>query len=273
MLNLTKSQAGLEFDVQATTYHSHIQFLSREVTLMDRHQNFLNPTSGVETYASQHFLALALNLTEGSAIKSGNQSLSLDCGTAIYLPPNSLIEWTISAGRIRWLGIMSQSPLFQEKFESPMMCRIPLVENESHLKIEALLSQVRTAIRSAVPIIGRPHCSAFALRLKSFLDSQFSRDWKMDQIAQELGISRFTLTKEFSKSYGMSPTLYRSRVRVFEAIKLINCGFTLGEIAYMTGFSSPNRMTEAFRQHLGITPNQCDFQKKGYRRSSSFFFL
>jgi AraC-like DNA-binding protein len=78
----------------------------------------------------------------------------------------------------------------------------------------------------------------------------------IDEIAEELRISTFSLIRRFKKAYGISPHAWRMQVRANEAAKLLDVGADLAEVAAACGFSDQPHFTRVFKRVFGVTPGQ-----------------
>lgn len=78
----------------------------------------------------------------------------------------------------------------------------------------------------------------------------------IDEIAEELGISTFSLIRRFKKAYGISPHAWRMQIRASEAAKLLHGGTDLVEVAMSCGFSDQPHLTRVFKRVFGVTPGQ-----------------
>ena len=97
----------------------------------------------------------------------------------------------------------------------------------------------------------------FLLRLdKLITDNIANPDLSVEFLAREMAISRsglFAKTKELS---GETPNKLINLARLNMAAKLLSEGrHSIGEICYMTGFSSPSYFSKSFFAQFGVTPH------------------
>ena len=84
----------------------------------------------------------------------------------------------------------------------------------------------------------------------------------VDDICQIIGISRIQLYRKVKALLGSSITDYILNRRLKKAkYLLINESFTISEITYMVGFSTPNYFSTVFKSKYGVTPSE--FKKAG----------
>lgn len=74
-------------------------------------------------------------------------------------------------------------------------------------------------------------------------------DW-----AKDLGLSSRTITRLFTKEVGMGFKEWRQKVRLLEAINLLEQGLPVTQVALEVGYQSPSAFTYAFKQVFDINP-------------------
>ena len=97
----------------------------------------------------------------------------------------------------------------------------------------------------------------FLLRLDRLITENIANpDLSVEFLAREMAISRsglFAKTKEIS---GETPNKLINQARLNMAAKLLSEGrHSIGEICYMTGFSSPSYFSKSFFAQFGVTPH------------------
>lgn len=93
-------------------------------------------------------------------------------------------------------------------------------------------------------------------RVKAYIDDNYARDIRLDDLAREAGLSRFYLIRAFRARTGMPPHAYLESVRVRRAQELLRQGRGIAEVAYGTGFSSQSHLTSTFKALLGVSPGK-----------------
>jgi AraC-like DNA-binding protein len=96
----------------------------------------------------------------------------------------------------------------------------------------------------------------FRSRLGQVLDCGDGGGPKIDQIAQELGLSRFQLSRLVRQSAGMQPRRLRLQLMVATAQFNIANGLSLSYAAANSGFADQSHMNREFRRTLGMTPRE-----------------
>lgn len=96
--------------------------------------------------------------------------------------------------------------------------------------------------------------------LKDYIHNNISYDVSLTQMAEIIGITPQHLSRCFKEIMGESPYQYLLKLRIAEAKRLLRNGnFSMTEISYATGFSSPSHFSNTFRKITGFSPRQ--FQK------------
>jgi len=84
-------------------------------------------------------------------------------------------------------------------------------------------------------------------------DSEFS----VQQLSDEVGISRVHLNRKMKERYGVSPNVFIRSFRLKQAAYLlINNKVNVSEVAYKVGFSSHSYFTTSFHDYFGMSPKE-----------------
>ena len=85
---------------------------------------------------------------------------------------------------------------------------------------------------------------------------------KVEQIADEIGISRRQLERSFAEHAGQSPRQYYADLRLSRAYALLSeTDLPISEVAVATGFGGTSAFARAFRVKFGTAPGK--FRKRG----------
>lgn len=89
----------------------------------------------------------------------------------------------------------------------------------------------------------------------SLIKQNYSRVYGVEELAENLNISKSHLVREFYKYTGVTPGKYLVNVRI-DAVKqlLVDGNMSLNAIALQTGFSGDNYLCKAFKKVTGETP-------------------
>lgn len=82
-------------------------------------------------------------------------------------------------------------------------------------------------------------------------------DFSTDDLASQLCMSRSNLYLKMNSIVGEPPSNFIRRIRFNKVCKLLlENKYTMAEISYMTGFSSPSYFTNSFKKHMGMLPSE-----------------
>ena len=91
-----------------------------------------------------------------------------------------------------------------------------------------------------------------ALRL---LHNAPEHTWTVGTLASEVGVSRATLARRFTRLVGEAPMAYLTRWRLALAADLLHDrGLTLAAVARRVGYTNPFALSAAFKREYGVSP-------------------
>ena len=166
-------------------------------------------------------------------------------------------------------GIGVQLDKLKETSRSPQAVKggLSVIEkNHRMLRNVALnLQQMRTALAlregqdGEAPAESTPDKEEdFLMRLDRIINENIANpELSVAFLAQELAISRSGLFAKAKELSGETPNKLINQARLNAAAKLLTEGkHTIGEICYMTGFSSPSYFSKSFVNQFGVTPHE-----------------
>ena len=83
-----------------------------------------------------------------------------------------------------------------------------------------------------------------------------TRDWRLETLAEEVGMSVRTMSRRFNASFGVSPAQFVERARLNYATSLLNRGVPIKQVAAKSGFGELQRMRRSFKRHLGLSASE-----------------
>lgn len=99
--------------------------------------------------------------------------------------------------------------------------------------------------------------NTLALRIKEFIDKNYKKNIKLEDIADELYVNKYYLSHVFKEQMQISPINYLINRRMGEAKNLlVSTELKIGEIARIMGYDNPNYFTLLFKKMTGETPKQ-----------------
>ncbi|MDF7807737.1 helix-turn-helix domain-containing protein [Pontiellaceae bacterium B12219] len=95
------------------------------------------------------------------------------------------------------------------------------------------------------------------------VENNYSKDWKLDELARIGHMSSSSLLTIFRKATGQTPIDYLVRLRIQRAMELLRqTDASITEIAFQVGFNDSNYFTRQFRKASGIPPRQFRVQNR-----------
>lgn len=91
---------------------------------------------------------------------------------------------------------------------------------------------------------------------KRYIDKNFFESINLDNLAKRVGMTRFSLSKQFRQRFGVSPYRYVCLVRVRQAQSMMEQGLRPTEIASEVGFFDQSHLARHFKRLFGMTPRQ-----------------
>lgn len=93
--------------------------------------------------------------------------------------------------------------------------------------------------------------------IKSYIDSNFSEDIKLESLSSMAFMNKFHLISEFKQSYRVTPIEYLilKRIEVTKNL-LISTNHSMEEISSIVGFNSQSYFNQVFKKKVGITPSK-----------------
>src|SRR3546814_8298907 len=88
---------------------------------------------------------------------------------------------------------------------------------------------------------------SFEQRARDYLHDQMANNIGLDDLANHSGIDRFRLTRQFNKSFGLSPHAYLVRLRLRTARTLLAQGLEPAQVAIQVGFSDQSQDRKSTR--------------------------
>ena len=100
--------------------------------------------------------------------------------------------------------------------------------------------------------------SSFLTDVVSFINENLSNEnLVIEDIAEELNISKSKLYRNIKNTSGISANQLIRKLRIERSKELLlKSNFSISEICYNVGFSSPSYFTKRFKEYTGMVPKQ-----------------
>jgi AraC-like DNA-binding protein len=169
------------------------------------------------------------------------------------IQPGMLVVHAAGEAHADWFGGHA-TELISFEFREPVAAGAYWCEDPDSL-VRRLLANERGSVladSSLEPVAGEddwPDQLAYTLRRDS---SIAIASW-----AREQGLRPESVSRGFSRAYGVTPAAYRLGIRVKGAVHgLANGSQSLAEVALEHGFADQSHMTRALRAQIGCTPGE-----------------
>lgn len=136
------------------------------------------------------------------------------------------------------------------------------IQNQSICRIPGIRAQVL----ALVVYLARNHASHGRKRFAAdeniklaigYLRSNYARDLTLEEVAREVGLSKYHFSREFKKATGMTMVTYLNTVRCENARKLLlKRKYSVSEIAARCGFANSSYFSKTFRAVMGCLPSE-----------------
>jgi AraC-like DNA-binding protein len=91
-------------------------------------------------------------------------------------------------------------------------------------------------------------------RALALMHGNISRNWNVDQLAGEVGLSRSALADRFVRVLGLAPMQYLAQWRMQVAAQSLRAALPLSRVAEQVGYESEAAFSRAFKKSFGNAP-------------------
>jgi AraC-like DNA-binding protein len=168
---------------------------------------------------------------------------------------NLVYEITGRTESFEFKGLVSDDSFLRgglNQLSQQIILEYPLMEIESSLlTVFSYLFGANMRISCPDPVSD----SVFE-RAKSSLGANLNQTLSLEDMANDMGLSRYQCLRGFKKKFGLTPHSYRIQMRLEKAASLIRSGTGLLDTAMMTGFTDQSHFSKVFKNYYGATPYQ-----------------
>lgn len=145
------------------------------------------------------------------------------------------------------------TPLLREVILHIVGLRLLHAEEPTHLHMAQVFLDLVAASESLPLFVPMPHDTRAAAVARA-LRADPSREDSIDELARGAGASVRTLQRVFLDETGMRFVEWRQRLRLLQAITLLEQGASVTMAGAQAGYASTSAFIAAFRQQMGETP-------------------
>ena len=100
----------------------------------------------------------------------------------------------------------------------------------------------------------RRRASPIVHQAREVIDRRYAEHLPLDELASQVGVSKYHLLRQFRRQVGMAPHAYQLAVRIARSRELLAHGVSAAHVADRVGFYDQSALTRAFKRAAGITP-------------------
>lgn len=235
-INLQASDCGTQFKFKKNQYILHYSSSENRAELWTENQEVLKYIQIQVNY--KYIFDL---IDPHSTIESAEILENMKNNNFIFLhkqtPPNMTVEMHMILKEI--LGY-SKKGIMQKLFIEAKIIKLLILifEQFNEKDIEEDLSKTPEMI-------------------KKFLDENYHKNLKIEEISKIIGINQNKLRREFKEQYQTTIVNYISELRMLKAKKMIvNNRIMIKEIAIECGYEYVQNFTRAFKKKFGVSPEK-----------------
>ena len=134
-------------------------------------------------------------------------------------------------------------------------------EFAAELNCLSLLAQLlvlvnRTALRAGRAPEPRENADSVVYRMLGYINDHYSEDLSLDLLANEFFLSKYHLSREFSRVVGTSVHRYIVQKRLIMARQMMAAGTSTSEVSQLCGFGDYSNFYRAFTNEYQISPRK-----------------
>lgn len=233
-------------------YYMNTTSIDTLVNRVERAQLFDEPLKTMNVY-NNFWMVYLYNLPAGKlTLRVGKNIVNISGSVGLYVPPNTPVEWRCSSGWCQWTSYYVNA-LPEPSFPTDAII-FPVSPNfcaNSYDDLVNLIMGAKTCKK--VGISSSP--TLVTQKIQGFLNKNYAESLNMSDISRELKIPQSSMIYNFKSTYGFPPIVYRSNLRVFDALQRIGQGEQLTKACYSSGFSDYSGFYRNFMEVIGINPN------------------
>lgn len=283
-LNSLISKNGLTPIASASNYHP--QFIDTSKTTLE-HFSYLQAYANITCTYPYHYEMKALDsylllyTIEGQGLLQYNHTsytllpntvAFIDCRFNHSIAIANAATWRFNYIFINGNTLQTYYKLFSHDYEaicypsdfSPipnLFHELNEQPKEHHFKQELLNTNLITNLLTEVilakyhPITQNNSIPFYIVEIKRDFENHYANFFSLDELASKYNISKYQLSREFSKHFNISPIHFLIQCRINASKKLLwTTDKTVTEIGSLVGIDNTNHFINLFRKNIGVTP-------------------
>ena len=218
-----------------------------------------NPGRTVREYCLIHYVTSGCGTFESPKgkfkIKKG-QLFVIRANETNYYYADEKDPWVYS-----WVGFSGDMQKYFEntdkvvfEYDGNAFKEMEYIEKNKNMREEYLASKVMMLIHELFR--GEEPSPDIVQMTSDYIDNNFMRDIRVEDIANIVGFNRRYLSRIFKESTGKTLQEYLIYKRLEFAKKLLLDGYRVGEVSEMCGYRDTANFSRMFKKNMGLSPNE-----------------
>ena len=93
-------------------------------------------------------------------------------------------------------------------------------------------------------------------KIVQFCTENYDQPLSLEQLSTQFYLSRYQISRLFSRHVGMSFPRFLSGIRIMEACRLLRSGVPITQAALQSGFATIRSFNRSFSEQTGMTPKE-----------------
>lgn len=93
-------------------------------------------------------------------------------------------------------------------------------------------------------------------KVQTYLNEHFTEPIQLDELVRIYPKSKFSMIREFKKTYSLTPHAYLINLRINKAKPMLTQGESVAQTAVACGFFDQSHFVKVFRQYVGMNPSE-----------------
>ena len=127
--------------------------------------------------------------------------------------------------------------------------------SEDKKSMEMAIKEMQKAIAEKDQMLQQQDDARISL-IEKLMESNLSPVLSLDSLSRLSGVSKAGLGRYFHRIHQNSPMAHYRRIRLRAALRMLRDGYSISEVAFLTGFSSSQHFASAFRHEFGLAPSK-----------------
>lgn len=125
-----------------------------------------------------------------------------------------------------------------------------------------ILREIRNNSNKKTPIPGNYKDARVVRKVIDFLETNYHKDFSLDDLAKEVNYSPFHLIRIFKNGTGKTPFEYLQYIKILKAKEILqNSEKTITEVCFEAGFNNRSHFISVFKKNVGVPPSSFRYRR------------